>query len=304
MLTLFATPKPFHGHIGVIQRNAIGSWKQLTPAPQIILFGNSEGTKEIAREFGLEHVPQVDSNEFGTPLLGSLIEKAKASARYNLLCYINADIILTAGFEQAARQVSAKMNSFLVVSRRMNMRVDEPIRFDVGWRERLDAEVAAHAVAGDHTGIDFFLFTKNFYRDVPPLAIGRAWFDQWMIKAALDQRAPVVDVSSLVPIVHQMHDYAHVPGGSNWVYHGVEAERNLAICGGRHAFTLLDATHELLPDGAIRRTVLRRRLWRTRQLLWRVFIEKTFPMRRRLGLRRRTNRKSRNSAPAIGRPVQ
>src|SRR5271156_3070924 len=134
MLTIFSTPKPFHGHIGVIQRNAIGSWKQLTPTPQIILFGDSEGTKEISAEFGLEHVPHVESNEFGTPYLRSLVEKAEASARYGLLCCINADIILTAGFEQAARQVSAKMSSFLMVGRRMNIRIDEPIRFDVGWR--------------------------------------------------------------------------------------------------------------------------------------------------------------------------
>jgi hypothetical protein len=296
MLTIFSTPKPFHGHIGVIQRNAIGSWKQLTPAPQIILFGDSEGTKEIAAEFGLEHVPHVESNEFGTPYLRSLIEKAEASTRYNLLCYINADIILTAGFERAASQVSAKMNSFLMVGRRMNMRVDEPMHFDPGWRERLDAKVATDGLGGDHTGIDFFLFARNFYRDVPPLVIGRAWFDHWMIQAALDRRAPVVDVSSLVPIVHQNHDYAHVQGGSAWVYTGAEAERNRAICGGKHTFTLLDATHELMPDGRIRRIFLRRSMWRTRELLWRLFVEKTHPLRKRLGLQRKTQRKE-HTAP-------
>ena len=304
MLTIFSTPKPFHGHIGIIQRNAIGSWKQLTPTPQIILFGDSEGTKEIAAEFGLEHVPRVESNEFGTPYLRSLIEKAEASARYDLLCYINADIILTAGFERSARQVSAKMNSFLMVGRRMNIRIDELMRFDAGWRERLDAEVAARALVGDHTGIDFFLFTRNFYRDVPPLVIGRAWFDHWMIQAALDQHAPVVDVSPLVPIVHQTHDYGHVQGGSAWVYTGAEAERNLAICGGKHTFTLLDATHELAPDGRIRRIFLRRLAWRTRGFLWRVFVEKTHPLRKRLGLQRRAQRKEHAAAEAVGRSVE
>jgi hypothetical protein len=304
MLTLFATPKPFRGHIGVIQRNAIGSWRQLTPTPQIILFGDSEGTKEIASEFGLEHVPQVESNEFGTPFLRSLIEKAEVSARYNLLCYINADIIVTVGFERAALQVSAKMKRFLMVGRRTNMRLEEPIRFDTGWRERLEAEVAARALAGDHTGIDFFLFPRNFYHDVPPLVIGRAWFDHWMIQAALDQRAPVVNVSPLVSIVHQTHDYAHVPGGSDWVYGGVEAERNLAICGGKHTFTLLDATHELSPDGRIRRVFLRRFMWRTRELFWRVFVEKTHPLRKRLGLQRRAQRKAHAASQTVGRPVE
>jgi hypothetical protein len=30
-LTIFAVPKPFEGHIGMIQRNAIRSWKGLRP---------------------------------------------------------------------------------------------------------------------------------------------------------------------------------------------------------------------------------------------------------------------------------
>jgi len=287
MLTIFATPKPFRGHFDVIQRNAIGSWTQLTPAPQIILFGNSEGTKEIANEFGLEYVPQVESNEFGTPYLRSLIAEAENRARHELLCYVNADIILTGGFEQAVKQVRAKMNKFLMVGRRMNMWIKEPIHFDADWRARLDQEIAAHAFPQDHTGIDFFVFPKGFYQDIPPLVIGRAWFDQWMIKAALEQGDPVVDTSPLVPVVHQKHDYTHVEGGSNWVFGGVEAERNLEFCGGKHAYTLLDVSHELTPDGSIRRVFFRRPMHRAREILWSVAVEKTYPLRKKLGLQRK-----------------
>jgi hypothetical protein len=287
MLTICASPKPFRGHFDVIQRNAIGSWTQLTPAPQVILFGDSEGTTEIANEFSLQHVRRPESNEFGTPYLRILIAEAENLASYDMLCYVNADIILTAGFQTALRQVRARMKSFLMVGRRMNMRIDEPIRFDSHWRARLNQEIAARGVLGDHTAIDLFVFPKGFYRAVPPLVIGRAWFDQWMIKAALEQRDPVVDTSLLVPIVHQMHDYSHVEGGLNWAYGGVEAERNLEFCGGKHAYTLLDATHALMPDGRIRRVFLRRRIHRAREILWRVMVEKTHPLRKKLGLQRK-----------------
>jgi hypothetical protein len=287
MLTIFATPKPFRGLFDIIQRNAIGSWGQLSPPPQIILFGDSEGTGEIANEFGVEHVRQVESNEFGTPYLRGLIAEAEKLARYDMLCYINADIILTAGFEQAVKQVRAKMNSFLMVGRRMNMWIKEPIHFEAGWRKWLDQGIAARAIPEDHTGIDFFVFPKGFYRAVPPLVIGRAWFDQWMIKMALEQRDPVVDTSRLVPVVHQKHDYSHVEGGSNWVFGGVEAERNLEICGGKHGYTLLDVTHELTLDGRIRRVFLRRPAFHARVILWRAMVEKTHPLRKRLGLRRK-----------------
>lgn len=46
MLTIFSYPKPFKGHIDVIQRNAINSWTLLNPKPEIILACDEEGTKE------------------------------------------------------------------------------------------------------------------------------------------------------------------------------------------------------------------------------------------------------------------
>jgi hypothetical protein len=72
MLTLFAIPKHFRGHIATIQRNAIASWTRLNPRPEIMLFGNEDGAAETARELGLRHFPEVARNEFGTPLLGDL----------------------------------------------------------------------------------------------------------------------------------------------------------------------------------------------------------------------------------------
>ena len=101
MLTIFALPKPFRGHIATIQRNAIGSWARLRPSCQILLLGSEEGTAEIAKEFDVCHVPEVAVNEYGTPLLNDLFEKAEKLARYELLCYVNCDIILMDDFIQA-----------------------------------------------------------------------------------------------------------------------------------------------------------------------------------------------------------
>ena len=67
MLTLFAIPKQFHGYSGVIQRNAVKSWTLLRPPPEIILFGDEDGTAEAVKEFGIRHIPKVARNEYGTP---------------------------------------------------------------------------------------------------------------------------------------------------------------------------------------------------------------------------------------------
>jgi hypothetical protein len=284
MLTILSTPKAFEGHFGLIQRNAIESWVRLTPRPQIILFGDSPGTRGVAAEFGLEHVPSVETNELGTPYLRALIESGERRARHDLICYVNGDIILTEGLESAVRCASSLPATFLMVSARINLDLDLPITFDPDWRSWLKRMCQERGTRGDHTSIDFFVFPKGLYRDIPPLAIGRAWFDQWMIKAALE-RGSVVDASRLTPIVHQNHGYAHVAGGRATVYQGVEAERNLAIYGRAHTYTLLNCTHELGPDGRLRRVRFRKQGFHARQILWDLFVRRTGRLRRALKLR-------------------
>jgi hypothetical protein len=285
MVTILATPKPFQGHIGVIQRNAINSWMRVSPAPQIILFGDCEGTRAIAEEFGLEHVAGVEANEFGTPYLHSMIRTAEGRARHDLMVYVNGDILLTEGFESAVRYVSGEKD-FLMVSARLNLDLEAPIDFKANWREWLQAQCAERGKAGDHTSIDFFGFPRGFYREIPPLAIGRAWFDQWMIKAALEY-GKVIDSSYLAPIVHQNHDYRHIAGGQKAAYNGVEAQRNLALCGGKHSYTLLECSHQLTSDGKLQRTWMRRKRFAARHIAWEIFVRRTVGVRNKLKLRRR-----------------
>ena len=59
MITIFTTAKPFCGHSGVIQRNALESWKRLHADVEVILFENEEGAAEAARELGIRHVEKV-----------------------------------------------------------------------------------------------------------------------------------------------------------------------------------------------------------------------------------------------------
>jgi hypothetical protein len=80
-LTIFAIPKAFRGHIAVIQRNAIASWTRMNPRPEVILFGTDEGTAEVAAEFGVRHVPTVQRNQWGTPLVSDLFSQAQAIGR-------------------------------------------------------------------------------------------------------------------------------------------------------------------------------------------------------------------------------
>ncbi|HET8925309.1 MAG TPA: hypothetical protein VFN26_20165 [Candidatus Acidoferrum sp.] len=288
MLTIFSIPKAFKGHIGVIQGNAIQSWTRLQPRPEILLFGKDEGTAEMARELAVRHIPDIATNEYGTPLLNDLFRRAEADSHSQVLCYINADIILQSSFLRAVEVVQQQLPKSLLVSKRINLEVTEPLAFDAGWEEAIKLRARVSGVDEHYSGIDVFVFPRGMYPTVPEFAIGRLWFDHWLIKAVRLQNLPVIDASLISPILHQNHDYNHVSGGAEQVWRGKEAKRNFQLCGGiEHAYTLLDVTHELTRSGAIRKVRFRKPIRKMKSFAWDLFVLRTAGLRNLLGLRRR-----------------
>jgi hypothetical protein len=285
-LTILAIPKPFCGHIGLIQRNAITSWTKLLPRPEIYLFGEEEGITEFAAELGIHHV-DIARSKFGTPMLDDLMRRGREFALTPLFAYVNSDIILLQECLDAAVKIREQFSKFLAVAYRANIDLTEQLDFEADGEMKLRRDILPSGMPGEPTAIDVFIFTPDVYEDVPPFAIGRGWFDQWLIKEACRQRIPVVDVTNVARAIHQNHDYAHVGGNLQAVLSTEEGQRNLALYGGTpHAFSLLNATHELLPDGTIRRVRFRRPRAAVRNWFWSNFIQPTAGLRAKLGLRR------------------
>lgn len=249
MLTLFATPKPFRGSIATLQRNAITSWARLRPQPEIILFGNDEGTAEIAAELDLRHVPDIACNERGTPLLNAMFETAQAIGRGPWFCFINADIVLMSDFVAALQSIS--LESFMLSGQRCNTDVTEAIDFtDHNWETQLRTLAASGQLEGPQA-MDYFVFPRHLYCNLPEFAVGRPGYDNWLLYQALHQNVPVIDVTDAVLAVHQNHDYNHHPQGKQGVYTGSEAQANLKLIGSRnYAFFMLDlASWRLTSNG-------------------------------------------------------
>jgi hypothetical protein len=292
MLTIFSTPKPFRGHVGVIQRNAIQSWKLLHPDCEVILLGPEEGAAEIAREFGLRHEPVVRSNERGTKFLGFLFDRAQETARHDLLCYVNCDIVLTDDFCRAVERVSQWRNRFLMAGRRWDLDLTAPVDFSGEWGPRLRAQAVAGGKQRPAQWIDYFVFSRGLYAGkIPPFVIGRPGWDNWLLWHARNSGVPVVDASAAVVAIHQNHDYSYHPDGEQGVWEGDEARRNYELIGGwRHFHTVEDATHRLRRDGIARSyghwfAAARRALLAAKNTVWFGLLNATRPLRRLLGLR-------------------
>ena len=253
MLTIFSIPKQFNGHIDVIQRNALHSWLQLRHGCEVILFGDDEGTAEVSAECGLRHVPDVSRNEYGTPLVSDVFNTAQDISRYPILCYVNADIILMSDFLRAVQQVHQKKCQFLLIGQRWDLDLGEPLDFNrPDWEETLRSSVTKYGKLHPVRGIDYFVFTSGILGDIPPFAVGRPGWDNWMVYRARYLGLPVIDATKVITAVHQNHDYSHLPMGEEDMRKGAEAKRNLEMLGGkRYSFNVQDATYVLTPDGLI-----------------------------------------------------
>ena len=293
MLTFFSTPKPFRGHIGVIQRNAIHSWKLAHPDAEVILFGNEEGAAEVATELGLRHEPEVDRNSLGTPLLSSLFERASRLARHDRLCFLNADILLTEDFLAACARMAQLRARSLMVGRRCDLDIVDPLDFtNPRWRESVRSLAFARGKLRPPQWIDYFVFPRDLLQGlIPDFAVGRPGYDNWLLWKVRAMGVPVVDATEVVLAIHQNHDYSFHPGGLSGLWQDVEARENRALRGG-HFATIDNATHRLTARGLRPNyyhwvAVAKRKGLGYRYAVWHAFLDLTRPVRRRLGLGQR-----------------
>jgi|SRR5580700_888689 hypothetical protein len=308
MLTIFTTAKPFRDHIAIIQRNALKSWTLLDPDVEVIVFGDDAGSAEAGRDLGLRHETQIDRTELGSIRVDAMFAKAQQLARHQTLCYINCDILLTADFAAAVRTVQSARSEFLIVGRRWDTDIRDPIDFsNPQWADLARQRALAANHQRDEWWIDYFVFSRGLYGpEVPPFAIGRTMWDDWLIWNIVNKKKPVIDATRSVIAIHQNHDYAHHPKGEQGVWRGEEAARNAKLSGGwQHLRTIADAS-EILTASGLRPNAKRhlRTLSRTFSTTWRYAyfqlwrpvwffgLDITRPVRNALGLRSASARRA------------
>ncbi len=263
-LTIFATPKAFRGHFDVIQRNAISSWTKL--GVDVILMGDDAGGPEVAREFGIRHIGGIASFSSGVPRLDELFNRAENEVTSGLLCYVNADIMMTDSLLRAAGRV-ATTSPMLMIGRRWDVDITEPWDFSGDWQTRL-REFAYGTGKDCGAGcIDYFLFSRGLGRNLLPLALGRPRVDHYLVSNAYRRGATVYDATDIVLAVHQNHDYSHHPGGTQGVWSGEEAEHNRRLIGRSWRMMTLDDVRLRLTATGVERNY--GHIWRDISFSWR-----------------------------------
>lgn len=244
-ITLCTAPKPFTDpEIARIQRNALRSWRALGPEVEVVVVGDEAGAEAAARETGARFVGEVERNATGTPLIRSIFDCARSASAAPILAYANTDIILLDDFVEAVTSAARPLPRFLLASRRWDLKVDEDLEIASNGADPLRARVRREGRLHPPGGSDVFVFPRSCFVEVPALAVGRAGWDNWMIFEARRRRWPVVDMTGAITVIHQDHDYRHLPGGKPH-YRLPETDANVRLAGGRRTILgLADADWE------------------------------------------------------------
>ncbi len=245
-ITIFTTCKPFEGEAAVFQRKALETWSRLEPNTDVLVIGDEPGARKCCESFGLRHHPDVKRNEWGTPLLDSLFRIAEERSTSDVLCYVNADILLTSELPRVLGRVRDTFERFLVIGRRWNVeaaRIREYSQAE-GDDALVDLARSSGSLEPVYGGADLFAFPRGLWRALPPFLMGRGRWDSGLILEARRAGTCVIDVTAAITAVHPIHG-SRQPGRPGDVSRRAdELDYNAKLLGGPESiFNALNATH-------------------------------------------------------------
>lgn len=229
MITFFTVPKPWRGHIMLIQDMALCNWNALPCNKQVLTY-----------ETGVKTTTQ------GTPLLDDVFAKASEKADYDVMMYSNADMLYMPSLVEVIKKVSGCFTKFLMVGQRTDVPSFILDFRKPDWDIYLKMKAQIRGTLHPPSGIDYFVFKRDMVSEIQmlPFAVGRPAWDNWLIARCLELGYPVVDATKHILAMHQNHDFSHLRRGRWESRHGIEAQENRRLAGDKLA-TIENATHRL-----------------------------------------------------------
>lgn len=211
--TIFTTCRPFSGKFAEPQLSAMRSWKTLDPRPDVLIIGDDKKAEEVAASLKYRFVPEVKRNHKGTPIVSSLFAQAEKHSANDILVYCNADVILTQSFTDALsvvkRELEENHRQFLMIGVRWELpKVVFKSDYGPGWEDDLGELLITDGRPSKPVGLDYFAYNRGAFGPPdkwPRFAIGRSYWDAWLVWQALYCKTWVVDATPAVLCVHNFH---------------------------------------------------------------------------------------------------
>lgn len=228
----YTIPRSFKGHRGIIQRNAVRSWLSL--GLDAVFVGRDPGVQGVAERLGALSLPCART-EKGTPLVREVFRYANQEP--GVKAYFNADCIFMDDLMPSVREVASRFEDFLIIGRRWDVDLRYELVFDGNWQDEMRAIVELDGSLHGPQGVEYFIWRGEPFTDMPPFAVGRPGYDNWMVWWAVTSGWPVIDATGRITCVHQDHDRKH--------RRSEEARINRSMVSKKQRYGVWDATHSL-----------------------------------------------------------
>lgn len=234
--TIVTVPFSFGGPKGMVQLNALRSWKLLDPVPDIMLVDDGESDLDrIAYRFDVGVIAPIECNEYGLSLR-SIFEAIDTTVRTDLIAYVDTDVILGQSFAEAIRYTAQRFDQFQMCGGRWSAKGLGEIDYS---RPRWQRDIWSHVFKNHHKGSDYAVYRKGHFAGMPDFTIGMGWWDGWRMGHTLRQGAALVNAERVAYAVHQDHGLRNA-GSPAW-------GRNRQLMGDCQAW-VTNATHYLTPE--------------------------------------------------------
>ena len=191
------------GEWGRIYGNGIRSWQQLTPAPEVIIFGQ-ECHRAECDVLGIRYI-EAPCDADGLPLVNKCLALVEQYASHAVKCYLCPDLILDQDFVSAANYCNHWLRGWLAIGRRYTVAIPEVVDYANGGLAAAQ-RVAKEQGEMEHGGVvSYLMYTHYIWQDMPDFRCNHGVYDNYMVWYALAVGLPVIDITGLAIVVHQEH---------------------------------------------------------------------------------------------------
>lgn len=215
----FTTPKPFNDANLIRQKNTLNSLSALNTEKEVVLFGDDDDAiaQGLCSELGVTFISEFRRGPGGkVPYINDIFQRAQNYVDADYYCYINADMVLLNDFVEAMNFINTEVmprhreKKFFGCGCRWDT---DSLDSSIDFKQSSDEEVRSRVKKGKlHApcGIDYFIYQKGTFIDMPDFLIARQNFDCAITGYAIKKEHILeVDLTQAVFAIHQNHKFGN-----------------------------------------------------------------------------------------------
>jgi len=189
--------------IETMQLNSLRSWIALEHEKEIYVFNRDDSVKDMCKNIDVKLVEDYESSPHSDiPTWRAMRNFAHSiSTDDDIIIWVNSDVMFDESLIETIRQVlQNKIENFVLVGQ----------KYDWSNFYKLDNEFKIGSLSplvkhGEYA-IDYFIFKKNLFENVPGFFIARQKFDNYLLSKAINEYF-TIDCTNTLLCVHHRHDY-------------------------------------------------------------------------------------------------